>query len=457
MERVKLTTGPFSAGTMTDMSEPFAYTHAAVVTGDEAGTVHSDWTIVVGGAGLIEYAGPADEAVIPAGYREISGAEKFVIPGLINAHAHLFADGRPLSKIYLMPATKRVVTKALRSPAGQMLMRARTRRNSLNQLHSGVTTIRTVGDVAFEVMAIHDLIERGDLVGPRILPSGPLLAIPDGHGAPQIAHEVADPRQARTNTRINLTHGARSIKISATGGVTDAKGIGHAGTPEMSEEAMIAICEEAHAAGVIVAAHAQSAEGVRRALRAGVDTIEHGSSIDDEMIDLYRSNPRSLRGWSALIPTLQACLPLVRLDQSITKVSDVVRSNAELVLEEMLAGIRTALANDITLGVGSDSAVTYVTHANTWRELDFLIRFGGLTPVQALHAITHTNARILGLEDQIGSVEAGKSADFVMLNDNPLTSVRTLQHPVHVVARGHLIEHPDIDRIEQIDDQFDSF
>lgn len=158
-----------------------------------------------------------------------------------------------------------------------------------------------------------------------------------------------------------------------------------------------------------------------------------------------------------MIPTLQACLPLVKLDQSITKVNDVVRANAELVLEEMLAGIRTALENDITLGVGSDSSVTYVTHSNTWRELDCLVRFGGLTPAQALHAITQANARILGLDHQIGSIAAGKSADLVVLELNPLETLRTLQHPVTVVARGHVIEHPDIKRISAIDDQFDSF
>ncbi|QZY51346.1 amidohydrolase family protein [Leucobacter tenebrionis] len=439
------------------MKAPVALTHVTVIAGDAAGTVHPEWTVLVGADGIIEYAGPAAEAVVPPGYATIAGAGKFVIPGLINAHAHLFSNGKPLSKVYMHPKTEQVLTRFMRGPLGQALMRGRTKRNALNQLHSGVTTIRTVGDVAFEVMAIRERIERGELVGPRILPSGPLLAIPNGHGAPQIAHEAETPDQARTGTRINLSHGARSIKISATGGVTDAKGIGHAGTPEMSEEAMTAICAEAHAAGVLVAAHAQSAEGVRRALRAGVDTIEHGSSMDDEMIALYRDNPRSLRGWSAMIPTLQACLPLVKLDQSFTKVSDVVKANAEFVLEEMLSGIRSALENDIALGVGSDSSVTYVTHSNTWRELDCLVRFGGLTAAQALHAVTQVNARILGLDQQLGSIAAGKAADLVLLEQNPLEALRTLQHPVSVIARGTVIEHPAITRIEAIDDQLDSF
>lgn len=437
------------------MTQPFALTRVTVVVGDETGTVHPDWTVVVGPTGRIEYAGPADEAAIPSSYQLIDATGRYAMPGLINAHAHLFSDGRPLSKIGLHPATKNLFTKATRSRLGQVLLRRRVRANALTQLHSGVTTIRTVGDVAYEVIALRDAIEHGELVGPRIIPSGPLLAITGGHGAPQIAHLADDADEARAATRTNLHRGARSIKISATGGVTDAKGIGHAGTPEMTEESMAAICEEAHAAGVLVAAHAQSTEGVRRALRAGVDTIEHGSSLDDEAIALFKDNPRSLRGWSALIPTLQAALPLVKLDQSVTGIDDVVRANAELVTDEMLAGVRTALEHGIVLGMGTDSAVTYVTHSNTWRELDFLVRYGTLTPAQAVHAATQTNAKILGLDDETGAIEAGKAADLVILEANPLESLRTLATPLAVVARGAVVEHPDIARLVEIDASMD--
>jgi len=121
----------------------------------------------------------------------------------------------------------------------------------------------------------------------------------------------------------------------------------------MTEEEMAAICEEAHAAGILMAAHAQSKEGITRALRAGVDTIEHGAGMNDEMIALFRANPRSLHGSSALVPTLQACLPLVKLPQTDTGIDDIVRANAEMIDEEMLQGIRDALANDITIGMGT--------------------------------------------------------------------------------------------------------
>ncbi|MFD4181613.1 amidohydrolase family protein [Rhodococcus sp. NPDC058514] len=427
------------------------------MSGDAVGTVHTDWTVIVNSSGTIEYAGPSAQAQVPTGHRIIDGTGRFLMPGIINAHAHLFADGKPLPKIYTRPRTAMLATKFLHSPAGRWMLRRRTKTNVLTQLHTGVTTIRSVGDVGDEVIEARNAIERGEYVGPRLLPSGPLMAITGGHGAPQIAHVCDVPSQGRRSTRENLDRGAQTIKISATGGVTDATEVGHAGKPEMSEEGMQAICEEAHARGVLVAAHAQGVEGVIAALRAGVDTIEHGSSMNDEAIALYKNNPNSLRGYSAMIPTLQACLPLVKLPQSVTGADDIVLANAKLVLEEMVSGIQSALDNDIVLGMGTDSAVTYVTHSNTWRELDLLVRYGGLTPAQALHAATQTNAQILGLEDRIGSIEPGKDADMVLLDANPLDTMRTLAAPRTVVVRGALIEEPRATRLPEIDAQLDTF
>ncbi|WP_267130309.1 amidohydrolase family protein [Gordonia spumicola] len=226
--------------------------------------------------------------------------------------------------------------------------------------------------------------------------------------------------------------------------------------PEMDVPSMTAVCEEAHARGVLVAAHAQSVEGVRNALLAGVDTIEHGSSMDEETIALYKDNPKSLRGWSAMIPTLQACMPLVKLDQSVTSANDVVHANAVLVLDEMVAGIAAARENDIPIGMGTDSAVTYVTHANTWLELEYLVRFGGFTIAEAVNTATAGNARILGIDDVTGSLEVGKSADVILLDRNPMDALSALRQPRAVIAHGHLIENPVIDRITEIDDQLAS-
>lgn len=435
------------------MVTPFALMHATLHTGDTAGTVLEDRTVVVGADGRISSVTRAEEADLAPGLLRIDGREKHLLPGLINAHAHLFADGRPLAALYTHPRISPATTRLLRSPVGRQVLLRRTRRNALTQLSSGVTTLRTVGDVAHEVIETRDAIEAGRLTGPRILPSGPLMAITGGHGAPGIALIGDDPASARANARANIRAGAQAIKISATGGVTDATEIGYAGKPEMPEASMRAVCEEAHSAGILVAAHAQSQAGVLAALRAGVDTIEHGSSMSPEIVDLYRDNPASLRGFSAMIPTLQACMPLVRLENDL---GEVVRANAEMVLEEMLSGIRSATEHDIRLGVGTDSGISFVTHSNFWREMHFLHTVAGLPRAAVLHTATQVNAEILGLQDVTGTVEPGRDADLLVVEGSPLDDLRHLARPWLVVARGVRLPQPVVDRIDEIDAQLDT-
>ena len=437
------------------VSEPFALVGAALVAGDAEGTVLPERTVVVGRDGRIEAVQPAD-AEVPRGYRRLDVAGRFVMPGLVNAHVHLFSDGRPLSPLLVNERTAGVVAAVGRSPLGRVLFRKRAKANALAQLRSGVTTLRTVGDVAYEVVEVAEEVDSGRYPGPRILASGPLLAVTGGHGAPQIALISDSPWDARRNARINLRRGVKAMKIAATAGVTDARALGYAGRPEMTEEEMAAICEEAHTAGIRVAAHAQSSAGIRAALRAGVDTIEHGARLTPEIIELFHHNPRSLSGSSAFIPTVQACLPLARLDRSATGAGVVVKANAQMVLEEMLQGIQDARAGGVTIGMGTDAGVTYVTQYNTWRELDLMVRYGGLTPAEVLAAATRTNAAILGLDADTGTVEAGRFADLVVLDANPLDDFRTLTAPAMVIARGTVIDRPTVDRFPELDAQLDS-
>lgn len=436
---------------MSKIIEPFALAHVGLVVGDAGGTVLPDMTVLVGAHGRIERVSPSFGTPVPDEYRYLDGTGKYVMPGLINAHTHLFSQGRPLDPRMATPKGQRIIAAMVHSPVGKPYVNAVAKASVRTLLESGVTTIRTLGDIGYEAVALRDAIAANEMVGPRILASGPLMAIPDGHGAPLIALEGRTPQESRLHTRTNIEHGVDTIKIAATGGVTDSQARGEAGSPQMTIEQMRAICDEAHNAGLIVAAHAQSAEGVRRALKAGVDTIEHGSRLDDELIELFRHNPNALRGYSALVPTLSAGFPLHAFSRDVTGITEIQAENSKLVVDGMINGTRAAHDAGIPVGIGTDTAMTFVTQYNTWRELALLVKFAGFTPAEAIHAATAVNARILNVGASTGSLEEGKAADVVVLDANPLESLATLAHPALVVAAGHPVWHPHTKRFDDID------
>ena len=220
----------------------------------------------------------------------------------------------------------------------------------------------------------------------------------------------------------------------------------------MNVEQMRAICDEAHQYGVIVGAHAQSPEGVRRSLLAGVDTIEHGSVLDDEIDRHVPAQIRNaLRGYSALIPTLSAGLPLTLLGQDVTGITDIQLENSKNVVGGMVSGARQAHEAGLMIGVGTDTGMTFVPQYATWRELELLVAYAGFSPAEALHAATAVNASILGVDAETGSLEVGKSADLLVLNANPLDDLRALEHPALVIAAGHPVWRPAPKRFADID------
>ncbi|WP_442955632.1 amidohydrolase family protein [Paenibacillus sp. LX16] len=233
--------------------------------------------------------------------------------------------------------------------------------------------MRSVGEFFYTDVQLRDEINANRFVGPNLLVSGYFLSVTGGHGAPYLTLIGDSPWEARKNVRINVKSGVDLIKICVTGGVTDANMVGEAGRLQITEEEVAAICEEAHKIGMRVAAHVESTEGVRIALKGGVDSIEHGAEMDEEIISLYKNNPRALKGYTALIPTMQAAYPTAKLDTGLKKVNETVKGNSRLVYDSMLKGLRQAVEHNIKIGVGTDAAMSYVTHYDIWREVDELL------------------------------------------------------------------------------------
>ncbi|MEJ8305534.1 amidohydrolase family protein [Saccharibacillus sacchari] len=427
-----------------------ALTHCTIIHGHASIPPEPDMTILIGEDGNILNVGKTNELPPHADCEVINLGGKFVMPGLINAHVHLFSDGKPM-QLSVGENLLNAGVKLLGTGLGKRILIKRMRKNAETALQSGVTTMRSVGEFFYQDVKLRDLIQNGKAQGPRLMVSGFFLSVTGGHGAPFLALEGDSPWEGRKNVRKNVRGGVDWIKICTTGGVTDAKALGEAGRLQMTEDEVTAICDEAHKIGLMVAAHAESPEGVRVALRGGVDTIEHGAAMDAETISLFKNNPRSLRGYSSLIPTLQAGYPTALLDRDLTNVSDTVYGNACLIYEHMLKGFRQALEHGITIGIGTDAAMSYVTHYNLWRELDHMIRFAGITTMKAIDLVTRSNAEILGLGDDRGTIDRGKKADLLVLEQNPLENIRALADPYQVMLNGAFVEKRTVRKIPEVD------
>ncbi|MEK5024323.1 metal-dependent hydrolase family protein [Paenibacillus sp. FSL M7-1046] len=438
------------------MKTGYAFKDCNVIYGDTGRGVATHMTILIHENGLIQEIGKASDVVIPSHYQTIDCSGKYVMPGLINAHVHLFADGKPFTLSASEGLLNFVFHHILDTRLGRSVLKKRMKRNALTALHSGVTTMRSVGEFFYTDVQLRDEIKANQFVGPNLLVSGYFLSVTGGHGAPYLALVGDSPWEARRNVRINVKNGVDLIKICVTGGVTDAKVVGEAGRLQMTEEEVAAICEEAHKIGIRVAAHVESTEGVRIALKGGVDTIEHGAEMDEEIISLYQNNPRALKGYTALIPTLQAAYPSAKLDLSLTKVNETVKENSRLVYDSMLKGVRQAVEHNIKIGIGTDAAMSYVTHYDLWRELDHYMRQTKLDSSQVIERVTKTNAEILGIDHLTGSIDIGKQADLIVIGQNPLDNIKALSDVAMVMVKGNLIQTPSVTRIQAVDELLDS-
>ena len=388
------------------------------------------------------------KAEIGAGDRVFDLNGKYLMPGLINLHVHLPAGGKPqkkplkatlLSKIALSSAVMRNFTlKMCHSYAMQGLM-------------SGVTTIRTVGGLDNIDTKLRDKINSGALEGPRILASDFAIGVPGGHMVGSVARAAETVDDAVRMVDELKTHNVDLIKLMITGGVMDAKVKGEPGRLMMQPDMIKACCDRAHEYGFKVAAHVQSPEGVRCAVQNGVDSIEHGSTLTQKEIDAFKQHG------AVMVCTISPALPMAKFDMQTLGITEAVQYNSNIVYNNMIAGSKTALANGITVGLGTDTGCPYTTHYNMWRELHYFEKNVGVSHEFALYTAMLNNAAILGIDDITGSIEVGKCADMLISNTNPLDDFRALSNPYMVVARGKVYEQPKIEKYPTCDAELDKY
>lgn len=423
-----------------------AYINGIILNGSEDMRPQKGMMILTEGE-KIESVVPQTEKA-PEGYQQVDLNGRYIMPGLINMHLHLPASGRPKKKEDDNVKKVRLLTG---NALFRRIVRSMCERYAKTQLMSGVTTIRTMGGVLDVDSQIRDRIDQGKITGPRILAADMAVSVEGGHMAHSLAYAAHSQDEARSLVRKILKGRPDVIKLMITGGVLDAKAKGEPGELKMPAEYVKAACDEAHRAGLKVAAHVESTEGVRCALKNGVDTIEHGAVPDQEIIELFKE-----RG-ACQIATISPALPFALFDRSISGVSEVAQYNGKIVFDGIIECARTCLENGIPVGLGTDTGCPYITHYDMWRELNYYHKYCGVSRAFALYTATKLNARLAGIGDVTGAIEEGKCADFVVIRENPLKDLQALRNIDMVVARGHIIRHPKVKKMPEVERQLDKF
>ncbi|HEY7306084.1 MAG TPA: amidohydrolase family protein [Bryobacteraceae bacterium] len=361
---------------------------------------------------------------VPSNTTVIDLGDATLLPGFVDAHTHLTMDFNPdYNGARLTGLSRTIPEYAIRATA-----------NARKTLMAGFTTVRDVGSEDFLDIGLRNSINAGIVPGPRMLVAVHAIGATGGHCDDGqgfrfglLNHEtgpedgvINSPDQARFAVRFNIKYGADVIKTCATGGVlspTDDVDV-----PQLSQTELDALVSAAHELRRKTAAHAHGSEGAKRAIRAGIDSIEHGTFIDDETLRMMREHG------TYLVPTLA-----VRSGIAESKLPPLVRQKADLAMKAQDNMVRRALAMGVKIALGTDAAV--YPHGNNALEF-VLMANDGMTPAQSLRAGTVAAADLLGLQNKIGTLESGKLADIVAVPGNPLENIKVTQSVLFVMKEG---------------------
>ncbi|MCQ8878336.1 amidohydrolase family protein [Pseudoalteromonas shioyasakiensis] len=353
------------------------------------------------------------------GDEHIELPELTLLPGLMDMHVHLTSDPT-------VPRSERIGQSVPRQAIKAAYFAEKT-------LKAGFTTLRNVGAGGYSVIAVRDGINAGDITGPRIWAAGPSLGVTGGHCdnnrlPPEMkytAEGVADgPWAARAKVRENIKYGANVIKFCATGGVF-SKGT-KVGIQQYSQDEMNAIVDEAHMRGVTVAAHAHGTSGIKAAIVAGVDSVEHVSYVDDEAIKLAKKHGT----WFSM--------DIYNTEYTLTYgeqngVAEENLAKERLVSKRQRDSFSRAVKAGVNMVFGTDAAI--YPHGDNAKQFSRMVEFG-MTPLQAIQSATINSAKLLKQDSNLGQIKAGFAADIIAIKGNPLENISQLEQVEFVMKAG---------------------
>ena len=349
---------------------------------------------------------------------------KALVPGLIDLHVHLTGDpGDDFRDEAVNPDEWGVVMGV---------------KNAALTVKAGFTTVREAGSAQNTAFVLRRGTAEGRIVGPRIIAAGPALSIVGGHGdvtgfrtdvltALASGYTCTGPIECAEKVRKSSKSGADVIKITATGGVLSQQGRGL--EAHFTNEEMVSIANTAHSLGLKIMAHAHGARGIEAAAAAGIDSIEHGTFADEAALKVMKAKG------TVLVPTLMALEGVrARLGKGIY--TPTVEVKAKQALEAAGRQVTRAKAMGVAIAFGTDAGV--FEHGSNGGEFALLVK-AGMTPTEALASATTVAAKTLGMENEIGRIAVGYSADMVAVEENPLTNIRTLEKADWVMVRGRIV------------------
>jgi imidazolonepropionase-like amidohydrolase len=370
-----------------------AFVDGCVIVGD--GRVLENATVLVEGEGIAKVA--EGNVSLPKDAQKIAMDGLTLLPGFIDSHIHICVDGSPDPVASAVSESQTMATLKAANFARQTLL-------------AGVTSVRDMGGRNGIDLGLRQAINAGLIPGPRMLVSGQLICMTGGHGW-QLGLEANGVDEVRKAAREQIKAGVDIVKLMATGGVmTPAV---EPGSEQFTEEELRAGVEEAHKAGKKTATHAMGTRGILNALRAGIDSIEHGVYLDDEAVSLM------VAGAVPMIPTLSALFNIERKGIEAGIPAFAVEKTLK-VKPFHLESIRMAREAGVRIAMGTDAGTPFNLHGDNLGELKLLVDHGGFSPMEAIEAGTRIAAQVLGMEAEIGTIEEGKLADLVLFEGNPL-------------------------------------